>query len=414
MVNLRGNQRTQGERSRQEGGKIFGSGSRASVAITILVRNSGKRGESCRILYHDIGNYLKREEKLAILRDAESVAGIAEANPKTGWREIEPDEHHDWIGQRDAAFQSLYPIGTKEVKAGKGNDAVFRLYSSGYKTSRDAYTYNFSRTSCATNARAMVDDYMGAIILRERAPDLSVDDVAGQYSSNVRWDRELKNNLRRGKKTSYSEYRIRTTQYRPFIRSNCYVDYVLVNNKYQQDRLFPLGILLDSGTDIAERERERERLSPVQRISRFAFPASARPNRSRPSSWTRCRTWNSSRRGSASPAIVTPGQPSHLRPGHRVHEGILDPCRRPNARPTLPRVRTVLPKVGLPSSKGVSLTNPASSPKRRSVSTTSRTRLYDGSGPSTTTAPLPRTPSLTTCTASCIHRTTATALPTIS
>ena len=257
VVNLRGNQRTQGERSRQEGGKIFGSGSRAPVAITILVRNPKKRGNGCRILYHDIGNYLKREEKLAILREAESVAGIAKANPKTGWREIEPDEHHDWIGQRDAAFQSLYPIGTKEVKAGKADDAVFRLYSRGYVTSRDAYIYNFSRTSCATNARAMVDDYMGAMTLRERAPDMPVDDVAGQYSSHVRWDRELKNNLRRGKKTSYSEDRIRTTQYRPFIRSNCYVDYVLVNNKYQQDRLFPLGILLDSGANIAERERER-------------------------------------------------------------------------------------------------------------------------------------------------------------
>ena len=38
VLNLRGNQRTQGERSRREGGKIFGQGSRAPVAITILVR----------------------------------------------------------------------------------------------------------------------------------------------------------------------------------------------------------------------------------------------------------------------------------------------------------------------------------------------------------------------------------------
>ena len=39
VVNLRGNARTSGERRRAEGGNIFGEGSRAPVAITILVRN---------------------------------------------------------------------------------------------------------------------------------------------------------------------------------------------------------------------------------------------------------------------------------------------------------------------------------------------------------------------------------------
>ena len=29
------------------------------------------------------------------------------------------------------------------------------------------------------------------------------------------------------------------TQYRPFVKQYCYVDYVLVNNKYQMDRIFP-------------------------------------------------------------------------------------------------------------------------------------------------------------------------------
>ena len=38
VFNLRGNQRTSGELSRKEGGKIFGSGSRTPVAITILVK----------------------------------------------------------------------------------------------------------------------------------------------------------------------------------------------------------------------------------------------------------------------------------------------------------------------------------------------------------------------------------------
>ena len=38
VLNLRGNQRTSGELSRKEGGKIFGSGSRTPIAITSLSR----------------------------------------------------------------------------------------------------------------------------------------------------------------------------------------------------------------------------------------------------------------------------------------------------------------------------------------------------------------------------------------
>ena len=199
----------------------------------MLVRNLNAAHDGCRIRYRDIGDYLEREKKLTILREAGSIAGIGD------WRPITPDRHHGWIGQRDEAFQRLYPMGSKEVKAGRGEEAVFRLFSSGYKTSRDAYIYNFSREACATNARAMVDDYRGALAFREEHPDCPVDDVAGRYSLHVRWDRELKNNLRRGKRVAYSPDNVRATYYRPFVKQHCYVDYVLVNNKYQMDRVFP-------------------------------------------------------------------------------------------------------------------------------------------------------------------------------
>ena len=235
VLNLRGNQRTQGERSRKEGGKVFGQGSRAPVAITILVRNPNAGHEGCRILYRDVGDYLKREEKLAILREAGSIAGI------DGWREIAPDRHNDWIGQRSDEFQKLYPMGSKAAKAGQVDEAIFKLYSNGYKTSRDAYIYNFSQDACAGNARKMVDDYLGALqeLKESRAEALDLEEIVSRHSSNVRWDRELKNNLRRQKEVFYSADNIWTTQYRPFVKQRCYADYVLVNNKYQMDSIFP-------------------------------------------------------------------------------------------------------------------------------------------------------------------------------
>ena len=203
VLNLRGNQRTQGERSRREGGKVFGQGSRAPVAITILVRNPDASHDGCRILYRDVGDYLKRDEKLAILREAGSVAGIED------WREITPNRQHDWIGQRSEEFQRLYPLGSKEVKAGQGGDAVFELFSNGYKTGKDAYLYNFSRDACAENARLVIEGlYWAPCYVAEEHPQYGVDEVARHHSSNVRWDRELKNNLRRRKEVTFSERKV--------------------------------------------------------------------------------------------------------------------------------------------------------------------------------------------------------------
>ena len=234
VLNLRGNQRTQGERSRREGGKVFGQGSRAPVAITILVRNPDASHDGCRILYRDVGDYLKRDEKLAILREAGSIAGIED------WREITPNPQYDWIGQRSEEFQRLYPMGSKDVKAGQEGEAIFKLFSNGYKTSRDAYLYNFSRDTCAENARLVTEDYLGAMHVAEEHPKYGVDEVARLHSSNVRWDAALKDNLRRRKGVTFSAGNVQKTQYRPFVKQHCYVEYVLVNRKYQMDNIFPI------------------------------------------------------------------------------------------------------------------------------------------------------------------------------
>ena len=231
------------------------------MAITVLVRNAASRHEGCRILYHDIGDYLKREEKLAILRNAESIAGMARANQKSGWSEIMPDEHHDWIGQRDQAFQDFYPMGTKEAKAGKADDAVFRLYSRGYATSRDAYTYNLSRTSCAANAAAMVRDYMGAIVLRERRPDYEVEDVV---ASIARMSGGTANS-----RTTYGEAGVLPIQRRRFVG--------LSTGRSS-------GRTATSTTcwQTTNTSKTASFPSAIIRTEPSAFPASVRPNLSRP------------------------------------------------------------------------------------------------------------------------------------
>ena len=233
VLNLRGNQRTQGERSKREGGKVFGSGSRAPVAITILVKNPNAAHDGCRIHYRDIGDYLSREQKLEMLRETRSISGFND------WQEITPDKHHDWTRQRSNVFAEFYPMGSKDAKLGVADNTIFTLYSQGVNTARDAYLYNFSREACAANARRMTRNYLAALSDKQQDPQLTDDDAARRHSSDIKWDRELKNKLKRKKKTEFEEGYMRKSAYRPFVATNCYADYTFITMKYQTDRIFP-------------------------------------------------------------------------------------------------------------------------------------------------------------------------------
>ncbi len=105
VFNLRGNQRTSGETSRKEGGKIFGQGSRAPIAITLLVKNPTAPG-SCQVCYHDIGDCLTREQKLSIIETFGSIDSMP-------WQTITPNTSGDWINQRD---ETLLPTHRSAIR----------------------------------------------------------------------------------------------------------------------------------------------------------------------------------------------------------------------------------------------------------------------------------------------------------
>ncbi len=71
VLNLRGNQRTSGEVSKKEGGKIFDSGSRATIAIVFFVKDSSVTNNT--IHYYEVEDYLKREAKLNLLAGFENL-----------------------------------------------------------------------------------------------------------------------------------------------------------------------------------------------------------------------------------------------------------------------------------------------------------------------------------------------------
>lgn len=173
VYNLRGNQRTAGEQSRKEGGKIFDSGSRNTVAVLILVKRPGAVDE-CRLNYRDIGDYLDRKTKLA----AVEVATIDNLD----WETITPNEEGDWINQRNGLFESFSPIGDKDGGAG-----LFRLHCGGLNTARDAWVYNASEVELRRNVKRMVDFYNSEV---ERYPGTgSVEDFINTDPSKFSWNR---------------------------------------------------------------------------------------------------------------------------------------------------------------------------------------------------------------------------------
>lgn len=216
VYNLRGNQRTAGELSRKEGGKIFGSGSRNTVAIFIGIKNPAHTGE-CEIFYRDIGDHLTREDKLRIL----SHSDLSD----TAWQQIIPNSHGDWVNQRSEEFQNWPAIGDKASR-----ESIFITYTAGLKTSRDAWCYNSSLNKLKGNIQRTVGYYNSEVdrIAKMQAngkiPIAAVDEVLIPDSTQFSWDRVNKKQVLRGIKIPYRDSGFRLGAYRPFFVRHVYFD----------------------------------------------------------------------------------------------------------------------------------------------------------------------------------------------
>ncbi len=239
--NLRGNQRTSGELSRREGGKIFGSGSRAGITLTFLVKKKDAKGE-CQIRYYDIGDYLDRNQKLDTIRDFVSIGNMEDL-----WETITPNKHHDWINQRSEVFLDYLPLGVKENKRNKRTvDSVFTLYSRGVATSRDAWVYNFCKETLSNNMQKTISFYNSEVERYRLACEEKrenerpeIKDFIHYDATTMSWDREIRNDLRLLKTGQYHDSKIRTGIYRPFTKQQFYFDDQFNNMVCLQPKFFP-------------------------------------------------------------------------------------------------------------------------------------------------------------------------------
>ena len=235
VFHLRGNQRTSGETSRKEGGKIFGGGSRAPIAITVLVKNSSAK-ELGKIHFHDIGDNLSREEKLDIVRKFGSTQEITEQD---GWQTIVPDENHDWLNQVNPDFDRFLALGAKKDRSAL---RMFKNYSQGVLTARDAWCYSASKSLVERNINSMIEFYNSERERYNKASDHEKLDVAkfiDSDSTRISWTRALKKDLGKNKTLAFSEGEALISTYRPFSKQWMYYGRRLNEMVYQMPKIFP-------------------------------------------------------------------------------------------------------------------------------------------------------------------------------
>lgn len=234
IFNLRGNAYLQGELRKREAGNIFGSGSRLPVAITLLIKTPIRK--KLEVLYHDIGDYLKREEKLISVQREFSFGYMqAEGNLK----KIIPNDKGDWINQRSEIFSSFLRLGNKKEK---DEFAIFEeRYSAGIITARDAWCYNFSREALKTNMTFMIEVYNQE---REKWHNNKRKSENSQSfitmdSRKISWDINLSKYLKKDIDLKFNIDSMRMSLYRPYAKSNVYFNHYLNNSVFRLFSMFP-------------------------------------------------------------------------------------------------------------------------------------------------------------------------------
>ncbi len=245
VLNLRGNARTSGETFQKEGGKIFDSGSRATIAIIFFVKDTSVKNSA--IHYYDIGDYLKREEKLNRLANFTDLDAIP-------FETIIPNNKGDWINQRNDGFDKLIPLKRDKKRQ---NPSVFDINSGGVATNRDPWVYNFSPDALMQNVQKCIDTYNADLerfnyvfreAFKQRTKGIKSGELYKQLSdkeittdkTKIAWTDGLKNNLIKNKNLQESHKdRIKLAMYRPFNKQWLYWDKDWIHRQREFSKIFP-------------------------------------------------------------------------------------------------------------------------------------------------------------------------------
>ena len=179
-------------------------GIQTGVAVGFFVRERSKLGD-CNIRYARREDAETAPHKLAYLRDA-VVEGIE-------FDYVIPDAGSHWLDLSDSDFATLVPV------AGSEPETVFHSHNPGVVTARDGWVYDFNRNDLRSKVLFFADTYNEAL---EAADD--------SYDPVIKWSRNLRRHFEGGRRIAYSDEKVITASFRPFVNKWYFADPVMSND----------------------------------------------------------------------------------------------------------------------------------------------------------------------------------------
>jgi len=167
--------------------------------------------KKCEIYYFRFENCKNKEEKLSLVENTKFK--------QLDFERIFPDKNNVWINQTDNDFETLLPVCDKQVKLGKNQQAIFKLYTGAYKTNRDEWVIDLDKENLVKKIRHFIEKYNYQV-----DSNISDNDFL-DYS--IKWSRDLKNKLYSKQKIIFDENKVVEIIVRPFVKSNFYSEKIL-------------------------------------------------------------------------------------------------------------------------------------------------------------------------------------------
>jgi predicted helicase len=212
---------------------VFGIQVGVSISLFIkLPKSKGAPSKPAKILYHAVPIDWRKEEKYAFLEKAVSVAGVK-------WQTLKPGKKGNWLTSKtDEEFSAFMPIGSKDAKKGKAYDTIFRTYSLGVSTNRDAVVYDFDADRLAQRVEQFADDYNAELHRwKKKGRPKDLDDFL--KTDKVKWSRDLKLKVEREQELDFDKKNIREGSYRPFTKMALYYAHLAVDVPGAFDKFLP-------------------------------------------------------------------------------------------------------------------------------------------------------------------------------
>ena len=140
---------------------------------------------------------------------------------------IAPDQKENWINLTDNDFDEFLPLVDKDVKTGRAQEAIFKLFSRGVATQRDEWVYDLSRDALIQKIKYLVEVY------QERLKQ------GTRRELDIKWDRELTKYLERKILNIFEDSKIVESLYRPYKKQYFYFDKHFNGMTYQLPSIFP-------------------------------------------------------------------------------------------------------------------------------------------------------------------------------